>query len=41
MTFRRAIPAMCDVAELDPDELTPADYSGLVTAWLNENKRPT
>ncbi len=40
MAFQRALPAMCEVAELDPAELTPADYSGLVTAWLSQNTQP-
>ena len=35
--FRAALPAMCRVAQRDPRELTPGDYNGLVTAWLEQN----
>jgi hypothetical protein len=38
--FRTDLPLMCDIAELDPTELTAADYTGLVTAWLREHRRP-
>ena len=39
VAFRAALPAMCAVAELDPDDLIFADYAGLVTAWLEEHSR--
>lgn len=39
--FRRELPDICRAADLDPTALTFADYSGLVTAWLEAHNRPS